>query len=59
MEPLAEGIFEFPDRNDYNADWDCEWEEAPCPVCGRLQDQHTSQQMTRCATNEFNSRSYA
>ena len=29
--------------------FDCDWEEADCPTCGRAQDSHDQRTMTRCA----------
>ena len=38
-----------------DAAYDEDWEESDCPTCGRTQDKHTSQMMTRCAMTQFNS----
>lgn len=29
--------------------WDCDWEDAVCPVCGHEMDRHDARTITRCA----------
>ena len=39
---------EILDEEAVDSIWACDWEEENCPSCGRSNDQHTSQQFTRC-----------
>jgi hypothetical protein len=35
--------------NDFGTIWDCDWEDAVCPVCGHDLGEHNARTITRCA----------